>query len=311
MPTFVTCVIHRDTGKSEYLIREATAEHELRELLSNEGLIVRSIRPAEFGGEGARFEIRTPKGRVAGPFGPDILRAMVRDDHLTPLCSIRKTGDLNTHAWLPAWKVNGLFPGHVVDSIRRTHEVGPEDDDQTAKLKSLKRQLDEGLIDERDYRFKKGELLGVPYDIEESPKARPQVDTRALAVMPVSSHAAESVKPAGRIVNVANKGNTMYCSECGNQLLGRAIICPTCGCPTRKYNSLTKSDTGVGSGNIALCYALSFLFPIGGIISSIFLFIKGKAGHAVIVIILSLFFMFLFYMFYWKDFFEALADQGY
>jgi hypothetical protein len=123
MPKFVASVARRDTGKDEYLIREAASERELRDALSDEGLVVRSLRPAEFGGKGARFEIRTPKGRVAGPFGPDILRAMVRDGHLTPHCSIRKTGDLDTHAWLPAWKAKGLFPGHVVDSIRRSHTL--------------------------------------------------------------------------------------------------------------------------------------------------------------------------------------------
>lgn len=181
MPQFVASVAHRDTGKDEYLIREAATERELRDALSDEGLIVRSLRPAEFGGKGARFEIRTPKGRVAGPFGPDILRAMVRDGHLTPHCSIRKTGDLATHAWLPAWKAKGLFPGHVVDSIRRSHEVADGDDDETAKLKALKRLLDDGVIDEQDYKFRKGELLGTPYTIDDADAMPERPDPQPVA----------------------------------------------------------------------------------------------------------------------------------
>ncbi len=136
--------------------------------LEHAGLVVRSLRPADFGGKGPQFEIRTPKGRVSGPFGPDVLRAMVRDELLTPHCSLRKSGDLETHSWHPAWKVKGLFPGHVVDSIRRSHTVTRTDDGDTAKLKALKQQLDDGLIDERDYRFKKGEILGTPYEVEGS-----------------------------------------------------------------------------------------------------------------------------------------------
>lgn len=167
MPKYVARVVHKDTGREEYLIREAAAEHEARASLEDAGLTIRSLRPADFGGRGPQFEVRTPKGRVGGPFGPDVLRAMVRDGLLTPHCSIRKTGDLDTHSWHPAWKIKGLFPRHVVDSIRKSHAVTPTDESETAKLKRLKRQLDEGLIDEDDYRYKKGELLGTPFDLAE------------------------------------------------------------------------------------------------------------------------------------------------
>lgn len=178
MAKFVVNVCHRGTGKEEYLVREAVSERALRDALSDEGLVVCSMCPADFGGKGARFEIRTPKGRVSGPFGPDILRAMVRDGSLTPLCSIRKTGDLESHAWNPAWKVKGLFPMHVVDDIRRSHAAAPGDDDETARLKSLKKLLDDGLIDEQDYRHRKAELLGTPYDVavEEPPQVPQRVE---------------------------------------------------------------------------------------------------------------------------------------
>ncbi len=307
MPQFVASVAHRDTGMGEYLIREAASERELRDALSDEGLVVRSLRPAEFGGKGARFEIRTLKGRVAGPFGPDILRAMVRDGNLTPHCSIRKTGDLDTHAWLPAWKAKGLFPGHVVDSIRRSHEVADGDDDETAKLKALKRQLDGGLIDEHDYRFKKGELLGTPYGVEISQAKNGKGHTaNGLALISSEHDPAPEVIPARRVVNTTGKGGTMYCSDCGTQLLDRAVICPSCGCPTRNHKSHTSQDADLTPGRIAACYVLGFLFPLGGFIGSIYLFVKGSVGHGIGVILVSLFFMF-----FWFGFFESLAYQGY
>jgi len=210
MPKFVASVAHRDTGKDEYLIRDAASERELRDALSDEGVVVRSLRPAEFGGKGARFEIRTLKGRVAGPFGPDILRAMVRDGHLTPHCSIRKTGDLDTHAWLPAWKAKGLFPGHVVDSIRRSHTVTKTDDVDTAKLKALKQQLDDGLIDERDYQFKKGELLGTPYEVDGSAEVSP-------------SH----------VLGAAETSPGYLCITCDGCGISNEVSCGRCGRPDR------------------------------------------------------------------------------
>lgn len=307
MPKFIASVTHRDTGKDEYLIREAASEHELREMLFAEGLVVRSLRPAEFGGKGAWFEIRTPKGRVAGPFGPDILRAMVRDGSLTPLCSIRKTGDLDNHEWYPAWKVKGLFPMHVVDDIRRSHEAAIGDDDQTVKLKALKQQLDEGLIDDHDYRFKKCEILGTPYEIDDSWSHRSQSSgSNGLAVISTEHEPIPGVLPARRVLNTVGKGKTMYCSDCGNQLLDRAVICPNCGCPTRNHKAHQSSDTEITPGQIAALYAVGFIFPIGGVIGSIYLFVKGSVGHGIGVIVLS-----LFAMFFWFGFFESLAYQGY
>jgi hypothetical protein len=307
MPKFVARIIHKYTGREEYLIRESASERELRDFLSDEGLVVQSLRPADFGGKGPQFEIRTPKGRVAGPFGPDVLRAMVRDELLTPHCSLRKTDDLETHAWHPAWKVKGLFPGHVVDSIRRSHTVTKSDDGDTAKLKALKQQLDEGLIDERDYHFKKGELLGTPYEIDQPWLSR---GTGGSGVSDVSvvrryDEPITEVLPAKRIDHPHVKGRTMYCSECGVELLERAVICPSCGCPTRNHR---QSGDGheITSGRIAAVYALAFLFPIGGFIGAVYLCVKGKIGHGVMVIILG-----LFAMGFWVGFFDSLASQGY
>lgn len=202
MPKFVASIAHRDTGKTEYLIRDATLEHELRDLLSDEGFVVRSIRPAKFGGKGARFEIRTPKGRVAGPFGADILRAMVRDGQLTPRCFIRKTGDLDTHKWLPAWKAKGLFPGHVANSIRQSGEIIDGNDDLSTNLRRLKKCFDDGLIDKQEYDFKKGELLQTPYKMQTEAAT---ATARQTAAQPPTSTAflrnapkiAEKVTPAG------------------------------------------------------------------------------------------------------------------
>jgi uncharacterized membrane protein YccC len=54
------------------------------------------------------------------------------------------------------------------------------------------------------------------------------------------------------------------------------------------------------------CYVLGFLFPLGGFIGSIYLFVKGSVGHGIGVLLASLFFMF-----FWIGFAESLAYQGY
>ncbi|GAB4383599.1 MAG: hypothetical protein Kow0022_03890 [Phycisphaerales bacterium] len=295
MPTFVARVVHQDTGRNEYLIREAAAEHDVRTQLEHAGLVVRSLRPAAFGGQGPRFMIRSPEGRVAGPFGLDILRAMVLDGLLTPHwhCSLQKSGGLETHSWHPAWKVKGLFPGHVIDSIRRSHAVEETDDEVTAKLKALKRQLDSGLIDERDYRFKKGELLGTPYEIDGvRPMEERGHNTNALAVRTVDPHFSPDVLPARRVINTMQGQRIMYCTDCGTQLLDRAVICPSCGCPTQNYKSHTGQDFELTPGRIAACYAVGFLFPLGGFIASIYLFVKGRVEHGIGILLLSVFSMF-------------------
>lgn len=189
MPKFVASVAHRDTGMDEYLIREAASERELRDALSDEGLFVRSLRPAEFGGKGARFEIRTPKGRVAGPFGPDLLQAMAQDGHLTPECSIRKTGDLERHDWHPAWKVKGLFPAHVVDEMQRSHTI-PSDDDVNApyseeadefavQIRRYRTLVDEGLLTDEEFAAKKRQMLGIPAQVLHSADPAESAHTEA------------------------------------------------------------------------------------------------------------------------------------
>lgn len=307
MPKYVASVSSRDSGTDEYILREAASEPELRNALSDEGYTVRSLRPADFGGKGPRFEIRTPKGRVSGPFGPDVLRAMVRDGLLTPHCSLRKSGDLGTHSWHPAWKVKGLFPGYVVDSIRRSHTVTKTDDGDTAKLKALKQQLDDGLIDERDYRFKKGELLGTPYEVDGArPREEHDYSTNGLAVRSAEPDPAPNVLPARRVINTIRGQATMYCADCGTQLLDRAVICPSCGCPTRNHKSHTSQDADLTPGRIVACYVLGFLFPLGGFIGSIYLFVKGSVGHGIGVVLVSLFFLF-----FWIGVADSLAYQGY
>ena len=61
------------------------------------------------------FEIRTRKGRIAGPFTREKLKRYANEKRLDPRCDIRKHDPNTEHPWRPCWKTKGLFPASVVE----------------------------------------------------------------------------------------------------------------------------------------------------------------------------------------------------
>ena len=77
----------------------------------------------------------------------------------------------------------------------------------------------------------------------------------------------------------------MFCMQCGNEIPDNAVICVKCGVATRNFNA--KSGSEMGSGIIVAGYVFSILMPfIGGIIG-IYALTKGKPGHGIGMLILS------------------------
>ena len=77
----------------------------------------------------------------------------------------------------------------------------------------------------------------------------------------------------------------MFCSTCGNAVHENAVICPKCGCPLKE----TPKAPEVSSGVITAGYVCAVLLPLVGFIIGIVLLAKGKAGHGIGAIVLSIF----------------------
>jgi len=91
------------------------------------------------------------------------------------------------------------------------------------------------------------------------------------------------------ITSVAYEG--VFCQHCGKKMKKEAVYCPGCGCANSLNQTATKvnnNEVEISSGQIALCYVLSIIFPLGGIISGIYLMCKNKVGHGVAVLLISI-----------------------
>ena len=56
----------------------------------------------------------------------------------------------------------------------------------------------------------------------------------------------------------------MYCKKCGKEINDNAVICPSCGCATDKYEQKNFKNESDSSG--AGWAVLGFLFPLIGLI---------------------------------------------
>ena len=74
----------------------------------------------------------------------------------------------------------------------------------------------------------------------------------------------------------------MFCSNCGNEIADKAVLCPKCG--------LEIVSKGVSTGMLVFGYIASVLIPIVGIIIGVYAMAKSRPGHGVGMIVLSLFF---------------------
>ena len=83
----------------------------------------------------------------------------------------------------------------------------------------------------------------------------------------------------------------MYCFSCGKQLSNKAVVCPQCGCALRN----------ISTGAIAAFYIGGAIVPLIGWAGAIYLLVKGKVIHAVIVTLLT-----LFMLYFWIAFFAAM-----
>ncbi len=61
----------------------------------------------------------------------------------------------------------------------------------------------------------------------------------------------------------------MYCSNCGNQLDDKAVICPHCGVPTNNFGKQNYSEPKKYNILAIVGFALSFFVAIAGLICSI------------------------------------------
>jgi len=88
----------------------------------------------------------------------------------------------------------------------------------------------------------------------------------------------------------------MFCATCGAEIQDAAVICPKCGVPTPNFKQpeAPKADQAkpavaqIGTGTIVLSYILALLMPILGVIAAIYLFVKGKTGHGLGVLGVSI-----------------------
>lgn len=74
----------------------------------------------------------------------------------------------------------------------------------------------------------------------------------------------------------------MFCSNCGNEIADKAIMCPKCGLAMENKKEIS-------TGGIVAGYICSVLIPIIGIIIGIYALTKGRLGHGIGMIVSSLF----------------------
>jgi hypothetical protein len=79
----------------------------------------------------------------------------------------------------------------------------------------------------------------------------------------------------------------MYCSSCGSQIALNAVICPKCGVATSNFNVNNKNIAT--AGYVVASYIASFILPIVGVILGIYLLCKGRPGHGLGSLVLSIF----------------------
>lgn len=82
----------------------------------------------------------------------------------------------------------------------------------------------------------------------------------------------------------------MFCSKCGKEITDEAVVCPGCGCPIKK------------PVNPTLGYIMGLLFPIIGVVLSIYYLAKGSPGHFAGVLATS-----ICAWFFWAAFIEQMG----
>ena len=80
----------------------------------------------------------------------------------------------------------------------------------------------------------------------------------------------------------------------------RAAACPHCGRQLNAYAPPKGSEAPLAAG-----YIMALLIPFIGIILGIYILTKGEVGHAIFVILFSLFMM-QFWWGFWIGFYNAL-----
>jgi len=96
----------------------------------------------------------------------------------------------------------------------------------------------------------------------------------------------------------------MFCKACGKEILAEAVVCVGCGVATDKGKEPTvdaKKEASIKS-EIVCGWIGAFMMPIIGIIVGLILLTKGKVGHGVGQIAVS-----IFMSFFWYGFFSALG----
>jgi len=89
------------------------------------------------------------------------------------------------------------------------------------------------------------------------------------------------------VTTVAYEG--IFCQHCGKKMKKEAVHCPSCGCANNLNKTASSTFTAINTSNVVICYVLSILFPIGGIIGGIYLCCKEKVAHGIACILLSIF----------------------
>lgn len=89
----------------------------------------------------------------------------------------------------------------------------------------------------------------------------------------------------------------MFCKACGESVLDTAIICPKCGSATGGVSPVDSKAL------VTWGWVGAFLLPFVGIILGVVNIVKGKVGHGIGQIVVS-----LFMWGFWAGFINALSS---
>ncbi len=71
-----------------------------------------------------------------------------------------------------------------------------------------------------------------------------------------------------------------FCSNCGNEVVDEAVICPKCGVSTGQNTAVSNNNNGTSNGMATAGFVLSFFVPLLGLIFSILGLKKVKETSA-------------------------------
>lgn len=87
----------------------------------------------------------------------------------------------------------------------------------------------------------------------------------------------------------------VFCHSCGKEIADSAVTCPDCGAEQQveanQYAPAQEPEADIHIAILIIGYVCTWIFPLAGLGVGIYALVKGKIGHGVAMIALTLLFV--------------------